>query len=520
MLAAASKHQPFAVAVGRNTLWGFVSRGVQISTRLITIPVVISHLGLSGYGIWSIIMTTAAYMRFGSVGIKSAFQKYVAEATGNGDYERANKLLSTGSAIMFLLSMAALVPISLFARKISIVAGVTPEFLDSASAAVSMLAVIMVLSNTGAVFEAIVMGGHRIDLTRIVMTVLTVAEAIGIIVVLQMGYGLFAMASIMALSEIGFVAYCYVASKTVVPQIRLRRTYITRTVLHELVRYAGTYQLVNVMEVIYAAILPVTILKTFGAAASGEYALVTKLVTSVLMLSDAFFAPVLSGGSKIYASGSSESMAALIRKSFKVMFGLTLVPLPFIAVFGPEIILAWTGQVNASFQVSLWLVAAAGVFSNASVLQLVLYRISGKALIDNFRQLLRIATLLIIALFAATLGYYGTLAGLVVADAAGALLMLFAMTHTFHEFKAAYLLSDIGKMAMASVLMIAAAYTALYVPLPASLGIRTAAMFQLGIVACVWLLVGWPACRMTNAITSGESRALLAVISPYRFSSL
>ena len=68
-----------------------------------TIPIVIAHLGLGGYGIWSIIMTTAAYMRFGSVGIKSAFQKYVAEATGNGDFETANKLLSTGCAAMLVL---------------------------------------------------------------------------------------------------------------------------------------------------------------------------------------------------------------------------------------------------------------------------------------------------------------------------------------------------------------------------------------------------------------------------------
>src|ERR1017187_523390 len=108
-----------AASIGRNTLFGIVARFAQVVTRLVTIPIVIAHLGLGGYGIWAIIMTTAAYMRFGSVGIKSAFQKYVAEATGNGDFETANKLLSTGCAAMLLVSLAGLMPIAFLSRQLA-----------------------------------------------------------------------------------------------------------------------------------------------------------------------------------------------------------------------------------------------------------------------------------------------------------------------------------------------------------------------------------------------------------------
>src|ERR1039457_7427855 len=96
--------QSLARSVGRSTVFGIVANVVQVLTRLVTVPIVIHHLGLGGYGIWNVIMMTATYMRFGSVGIKSAFQKYVAEATGDGSYDRASKLLSTGSAAMLVLS--------------------------------------------------------------------------------------------------------------------------------------------------------------------------------------------------------------------------------------------------------------------------------------------------------------------------------------------------------------------------------------------------------------------------------
>src|SRR5229473_384817 len=84
-----------ALAIGKSTVFGIVASATQVGTRLITVPIVIHHLGLSGYGIWSIIMATVAYMRFGTAGVKSAFQKYVAEAT---------VLTSRGSSTLLRLS--------------------------------------------------------------------------------------------------------------------------------------------------------------------------------------------------------------------------------------------------------------------------------------------------------------------------------------------------------------------------------------------------------------------------------
>src|SRR5580658_6991682 len=114
-----SSDRDLAANIGKNTFFGIIASGMQIATRLATIPVVIHYLGLGGYGIWSIIMVTAAYMRFGSAGIKSAFQKYVAEATGNGDFETANKLVSTGSIAMLMLSLVGLIPVAFLSQKIA-----------------------------------------------------------------------------------------------------------------------------------------------------------------------------------------------------------------------------------------------------------------------------------------------------------------------------------------------------------------------------------------------------------------
>src|SRR5258708_1891192 len=216
-----------AASIGKSTIFGLVANFTQAGTRLITVPFVIHHLGLGGYGIWNVIMMTATYMRFGSVGIKTAFQKYVAEATGDGNYKKANELLSTGCLIMLVLSVAGLIPAALFSHQIAAFAGVPPEFLPSAAGAIALLALIMVMANTGAAFEAIVMGAHRIDLVRKFGAVLSVAEAAAILIALRLGFGLVAMAAVMGASELIYICCCYAAAVRVLPQIRVPSQYVT-----------------------------------------------------------------------------------------------------------------------------------------------------------------------------------------------------------------------------------------------------------------------------------------------------
>lgn len=504
-----------ATTIGRNTLYGILSQVVQMATRLITVPIVISHIGIGGYGIWNIVIMTATYMRFGSVGLKNAYQKYVAEATGNGDYDQAAKLLSTGSAVMLALSLTGLVPLLILSRSIAAKAGVPAEFLTSSAGAISLLAVIMVMSNVGASFEAIVMGGHRIDLVRKFTTISALAEAVAIVVVLRLGFGLFAMAAVMGASEFFYLVACYISAHKVVPQIRLGSQWITKSVLYELLRFAGSYQLVNLLEVFYVSIIPFVILKFFGADSAGVYAVVTRVVTSATVLLDSFLPPILSGGTLVYVSGSVERMQRLLTKAFKVTLGLALIPLGFIAVFGPTLAFAWTGATDARFRVAFWFVCLTGLFRAFSLLALVLYRVSGKAIMDNVRQLVRLAIILAVAFFAALLGFQGVLAGLAGAEFVGMIFMVWALTGTFESFTVSLLIPDAVRLTGASVMIFTAGVLASHAPAPANLNARVFAFVKLAEVAIGCALVAWPALRWTGSLTIPEGNALLNAILPH-----
>jgi O-antigen/teichoic acid export membrane protein len=508
---AASVNRKLAVTIGKNAVSLVVLNFVQVATRLITVPIIIAHLGLGGYGIWSIIMASAAYMRFGSAGLKSAFQKYVAEATGNQDYDHASRLLSTGAAVMTGLSLIGLLPVALLSHWMAGAIGVPHEFLNATAHSFTILAFIMMLSNVGGAYESIISGGHRIDLVAKFGVILTVAESIGIVASMYLGYGLLAMTIVMAVSEFLRVTCCWVFASRIVPEVHVSQRYVSRSVLRELARFAGSYQIVNVLEVIYMAIMPVAILKFFGATAAGVYAISDRMIGVALMVQESLLLPLLSGGTMVYASGSAEKMRLLIAKAFKVAFTFTIPLLAFVGAFGSIVLLAWTGQSEPIFRIGLWIICGAGFFKSISRVALILYRSTGGAVMDLVREGVRIGAVLIAAVLGARLGYYGVLGGLALAEFIGLAVML-ATLNQVRGFRVSSLVPDALKLMAATAAVIAASFLMIHTPLPWAMGPRWAALARLVEVSITCLIFAWPVIAVTNFLTASERKMIWEVI--------
>ena len=501
--------QKLAGSIGKNTLFGVIASLFQVGTRLVTVPVVISHLGIAGYGIWSIIITTAAYMRFGSTGSRSAFQKYVAEATGTGDFERASQLLSTGTAAMLILSVAGLVPIVFCSEWLARASGVSAEYIYDTKWAISLFALTMVLTNSGAAYDAIVVGGHRIDIARRFSIVLGVSEAVAMITLLHFGFGLIAMAAVMSLSQLVYLICTYSVSGRIVPRVQIKLKYVSKRVGGELLRFAGSYQLLNFLQLVYGAMVPIAILRSSGAFSSGVFAVVTRLMSPIMMCMYAFLLPILSGGAMVYGSAASETMRRLLSKSFKVTLGITLFPLALICVFGLDIIKAWTGQADASFPATLWLVSLTTLFQSFSLLALVLYRVSGRGLMDVVREILRVVSIAPLLLFPQKFGFMGTLRWVAGAEFVGTVLMLIVVVKTFRAFDLRTIVADALRLMFATSGIIVIAAIAVSISPARMSDPRMVAVVKVAEVALVTLLTMFPAMYLTGAVTKSEARSIL-----------
>jgi O-antigen/teichoic acid export membrane protein len=259
------------------------------------------------------------------------------------------------------------------------------------------------------------------------------------------------------------------------------------------------------------------VLRVFGAETAGVFAIVGRLQSSAAMLPDAMMLPILSGGAKVFASGSIDEMRRLIAKATKVMLALTLFPLSFMAVFGPQILYAWTGTTNPAYTMALCLLGAAVFCGSLSLLGLVLYRVSGKALLDNIRQIIRIAIVLAVGLSVRRLGFAGALAGLAGAEMVGMIFMGYAISLTFKGFSVKTVVYDFVKLGLATAAILAFGALVSHVPLPQSPNARLMATVRLGLACVGCLVAAWPALYVTRSVTAGEGRMLAGVLIPRWF---
>lgn len=509
-----SSGRALAASIGKNTAFGIAGSVVHLIARLAVVPVFIWHLGLDGYGIWAVLMTIAAYMSLGSGGVKSAFQKYVAEATGTGDFDRASRLLSTGAAAVLLVSVVVLVPLAIFSRPLAVAVGVPAAFLPAASKAIVFLALTAVFVNVGQAYQSILMGAQRIDLREMINLVMDPLNAVATIVLLLMGYRLVAMCVVFCVYQLVASILWYRYARKVLPAVRLSPQLVSRSVVKELVRFGGSSQLVSVLEALYAAVLPVAVLRFFGPAAAGVVALSGRLGSLASLIQGSYLQAILSGGSLVYASGSVEQIQSFIVKSFKAMSVITVVPLAFIALYGTQIVWVWTGKSDPLLKGTICLLCAAGFCRSLSSLFRVLYRASGGAVMDNAQLILTLAVALVFWPFATQVGFYGTVAGMaVVGQFLGLIVMCVSLTYRIKGFDAWMLAPNLARFFVATAVILGASIVASYLGLHWEMNTRVLETIRLAVATVICLLVAGPALLLTGSISRSEARMMLNTVS-------
>lgn len=512
--SAPTSSRELTASIGKNTLFGVAGNIVHVLSRVIVVPVFIKHLGLDGYGIWAVLMTLAAYMTLGGAGVKSAFQKYVAEATGNGEFDRAGRLLSTGTAAVLLLALVVLIPVAAFSHTLAIAVGVPRAFLDPASKAIQYLALAAIASNVSQTYQSILMGAHRIDLREKVNVVLDLLNTLASVALLYLGFGLLAMCVVFCIYQIAGGVLWYFFARRILPAVHVAPRLISRSVVKELVRFGGSYQLVSMLELLYAAILPVAILKFFGAKDAGVFALAARLVSFTTLVQGAYLQAILSGGSLVYAEGSVERVNAFIIKSFKAMAFLSILPLAFIALYGTRIAFVWTGKTDALLAGAVCILCAAGACRSLSSLFRVLYRVSGGAVMDNAQLLLGLGVSLALWPFGPRIGFYGMVGGVqFLGQFLGLILMSLSLSSRFRGFHASTLAPTLLRFCAAAALILGASAAALYLNLSWGINPRALDMIRLITAGVIGSLVAAPALLVTGSVSRSEARAMLNMIS-------
>jgi O-antigen/teichoic acid export membrane protein len=329
--------------VARNVVSNWGSYFFSMALNFVIAPIVVHHLGNSGYGVWTLIISLTGYLGLLDFGVRGAVTRYIARFHTQGDHYRAGGVASSALAIFSAAGVLAIAIALSVAFMLPHAFNIPPEFQAAARIVLVLTGVGVAVSLVTGVFGGVVVGLQRFDLQNVVEISVAGLRAAGVVLVLRAGGGIVALAA----TQLAFTLVRGVASAVLCfrlyPELHLgplrvkgeHLRLIASFSMFSFLYYLGTSLAFYTDSVVIGSFLPVGMITLFAIGANlVEYA--RSLITGISQT----MSPL---ASSLEVTGSS----AELRRWF--LFGCrtaTMVALPVAATFmirGASFIGLWMG---------------------------------------------------------------------------------------------------------------------------------------------------------------------------------
>lgn len=338
----------------RNVSTSWFSLGVNILVGIFLSPFILHRLGNTAYGAWVLVFSVTGYYGLFDFGVRSSIVRYVSTYAATNDMDGLNRLLNTsllGYSAIGALTMAVTVGLSMH---IGSIFRMPAEFVPTARLLFLIVGASVAIGFPAGVFAGTLEGLGRFYVVNATSIVSTLLRAILIVLALNHGYGLIAVAIITVVLPFFGSA---VRAAVVLHLLRLKFgwRYVSRAALRDIAQYSSVSFILLIAfklrfktdELVVSTFLSVAAVTFFSNADR-----LVDYTAEVVMSLAQIFLP-MSGQSD--AKGDTERLRRILIAGNRAC---ALVVLPISAaliILGKSVLAAWVGQqyVAVSYPVML-----------------------------------------------------------------------------------------------------------------------------------------------------------------------
>jgi O-antigen/teichoic acid export membrane protein len=189
---------------------------------IITVPIVIHHIGIEQYGILALVFLLLGYFAFLDLGLGEAVVKFVSEYYSKGNVQQINGIINSILFIYIIIGLIGVSFIIFFTRFYALkLFKISPQYAQVARASFYLAAIGFFLNLIMAVFSKIPEGIQRFDITSKIMIVLGTLTNLGNIIVVLRGGKLFALVIVNLCGTILGIFLYYAFSKAIFKNLKI-----------------------------------------------------------------------------------------------------------------------------------------------------------------------------------------------------------------------------------------------------------------------------------------------------------
>lgn len=185
-------------------------------------PYVVSHLGATRYGVWTLIAGLVGYLGLLDLGIRQAVNRFTAHHHAAGAHQESSLIVSAALRLFGFLGILAILFSGVVAYFAPVLFNIPEALVNDARTIVVIGGLTVAVSLVGGVFGGIVTGLERFDIQCVLEILVTSVRTAAIVLALHEGQNLVALAAIQLSASILYCIVFWVAAHKLYAQLRIR----------------------------------------------------------------------------------------------------------------------------------------------------------------------------------------------------------------------------------------------------------------------------------------------------------
>ncbi|WP_080894019.1 lipopolysaccharide biosynthesis protein [Ralstonia solanacearum] len=320
------------------------SKLLYLVTRLAMPPLVLSHVGLAEYGLWTTCFILVSYIGMSASGFSTVYVRYVAQYHARQDHQAISRLLSTGILTMGAVAALLLLTLWLTMPGLLVLFNVAAPARATASTLWLGACAIFLLDASVGAFGYVLHGLQRIRREQQIWIAAYLLEMACILLFLHLGLGVYGLLAAFGVRYAFSIAAAALVVRREIPELRLGPAWFDRRCLSIFFGFGTWVQLGGLLGTfLYSAdrLLAGTLI---GPAAAAVLDLAGKLPATGASLASSVSLVALPAASRQNALGAKDGLLNLYAEAVRATALLAALILPPLACLAPLVIAAWLGE--------------------------------------------------------------------------------------------------------------------------------------------------------------------------------
>jgi O-antigen/teichoic acid export membrane protein len=348
--------------LARNTLHAASGRFAAILVWLLFTPMVLRGLGAEGFAVWALFFALTGQLSSLDFGLVQGTLRHVASARERDQPDEAGAFASLALLGYLVLALLWIALLAVFGDSVIAWLRVPPDQLHAARFALWMGAGVFALAGAANVVMAVAQAHGRFDIANAVTLTLTAQHAIGIPIVMVMGWGVRGLVLNVALGWMLGLALGLILLPRAAPGFRWAGP--RRSLQHaaEAARFGGPMQLTAAMWMMNQQVDKFLLARFVALAAVTPYELGARVALSAATFPQMLLGAALPTASALHAAGDLPRLRELHDSLGRYMLVVTAMLMAMLIGSADRLYAVWLGPGHAdAAHVLRWLAVAYGI---------------------------------------------------------------------------------------------------------------------------------------------------------------